>query len=113
MDMISKDRPKSKYKTRDLVYLISSQISQLKTNSRKFKFIYVCLLVVYKIIDKFQYILIHTKGRILNCFFYFNRLEQFFKNSKITSQHTGRIETNNEYRDRNQCKNNTYLRINV
>ena len=66
----------NQYKPGDLVYLISLQMPLLKTGSRKTKVIYIGPLVVYKIIDKFQYILMDDKGTILNGIFHCNFLKQ-------------------------------------
>ena len=44
----------------------------LKTGSRKIKFIFTEPLVVYKILDKFQYIFMDIEGKILNAIFHFN-----------------------------------------
>ena len=40
--------------------------------------IYVGPLEVYKIMDRFQYILMDIEGKILNGIFNFNRLKQIF-----------------------------------
>ena len=52
----------TQYKTGYLVYLISPQMSLHKTSSRKFKAIYIGPLFVYKVINKFQYILMDIEG---------------------------------------------------
>ena len=74
--MIKKDKPINQYKPEDFMYLISSQTSLLKTRSRKFKVIYIGPLVVYKMKNKFQYILMDIEGRTLNDTFHFNRPKQ-------------------------------------
>ena len=66
----------SQYKPGDLVYLISAQTTLLKTSSRKFRVINIRSLVVYKIIDKIQYM--DIEGKILNDIFPFKRLKQAF-----------------------------------
>ena len=78
LDMIKKDKPMNQYKPRDLVYLISPQTSLHKTSSRKFKVMYIGPLVVYKIIEKIQYILMDIEGKILNGIFHFNCLKQAY-----------------------------------
>ena len=55
--MISKDQPMNEYQSGDLVYLLSPQTSQLKTSSRNFKVKFVVPVLLHKIIDRFQYIL--------------------------------------------------------
>ena len=51
--MVNSDKPMTQYKPGDLVYLISSKTSLVKTSSRKFRVFLVAELVVHKIIDKF------------------------------------------------------------
>ena len=68
----------SQYKSGDLVYLISPQKSLLKTSLRKFKVIYIEPLVVDKIKDQVQYIVMDIEGKILNGIFHFNRLQQAY-----------------------------------
>ena len=53
----------TQYKPADLVYFISSQISLIIMSSRKFRVIYIAPLVVYKILDKFQYIPMDIEGK--------------------------------------------------
>ena len=55
--MINKDRGNFQYKGGDLVYIISPLMSQLRTNSQKIAIKYVGPVVVYKIIDPHNYIL--------------------------------------------------------
>ena len=64
--MRNKDKPMTQYKPGDIVHLISLQSSLIKTCSRKFRLIYIRPLVVYRIIDKFKYILMDIEGKILN-----------------------------------------------
>ena len=68
----------TQYKPRDLVNLISPHTFLLKANNRNFKVDYIGSLVVYKIIDKFQYILRYIEGKVLNGIFSFNRLKQAY-----------------------------------
>ena len=49
----------------DLVYIISPLTSQLRTNSRKVTIKYVGPLVVYKIVDPHNYLLMTLDGKIL------------------------------------------------
>ena len=78
MNMIKKDKAMTQYKQGELLYLISPQISLLKTSSRKFRAIYIRPLVVYKIIDKFQDILLGIECKILIGIYHFNRLKHAF-----------------------------------
>ena len=55
--MINKDRAFFQYNSRDLVYIISPLMSQLHTASRKVIIKYVRLVVLYKIIDPLNYLL--------------------------------------------------------
>ena len=66
LNMINKDKTMKQYKLGDLVYLISPQTSLFKTRTRKFEDIYIRPLDMYKIIDKFQYILMDIEDKILN-----------------------------------------------
>ena len=63
--MINKDRAFFQYKGRDLVYIISPLTSQLCTASRKVTIKYVGPVVIYKIIDVHNYLLMTLDGRIL------------------------------------------------
>ena len=62
--MINKDGKNLQYKTGDLVYIISFLTSQLRTNSRKI-IKYVGPVVVYKIVDPHNYLLMTLDGKIL------------------------------------------------
>ena len=63
--MINKDRTFFQYISRDLVYIISLLMSQLCTASRKVMIKYVGLVVIYKIIDPHNYLLMTLDGKIL------------------------------------------------
>ena len=63
--MINKDRAFFQYKGRDLVYIISPLTSQLHTVSIKVTIKYVGPLVIYKIKDPHNYLLMTLDGRIL------------------------------------------------
>ena len=67
--MINKDRNFFQYNSGDLVYIVSSPTSQLQTASRKVAIKYVGPLVVYKIIDPHNYILMTLDGKILRGLF--------------------------------------------
>ena len=63
--MINKDRAIFQYNSRDLVYIISPLTSQLHTTSWKVMIKYVGPIVVYKIIDLHNYLLMTLDGKIL------------------------------------------------
>ena len=63
--MINKDGENFQYKGGDLVYIISPLRSQLRTNSQKIAVTYVGPVVVYKIIDPHNYLLMTLDGIIL------------------------------------------------
>ena len=63
--MINKDRENFQYRRGDLVYIISPLTSQLRTNSWKTAVKYVCPVVVYKIVDPHNYLLMTLDGIIL------------------------------------------------
>ena len=73
--MINKDRENFQYRGRDLVYIISPLTSQLRTASQKFAIKYVGPIVVYKIIDPHNYLLIILDGKILRGIFEHERLK--------------------------------------
>ena len=62
---INKDREYFQYKSRYLVYLISPLTTQLRTVSRKVAIKYVGPLVIYKIVDKHNYLLMTIDGKLL------------------------------------------------
>ena len=63
--MINKDRMFFHYNSGDLVYIISPLTSQLRAASRKIMIKYVGPVVVYKIIDPHNYLLMTLDGKIL------------------------------------------------
>ena len=63
--MVNKDRNIFQYNSGHLVYMISPLTSQLQTTSRKVAIKYVGPLVVYKIIDPPNYLLMTLDGKIL------------------------------------------------
>ena len=73
--MINKDRENFKYRGGDLVYIISTLTSQLRTAPQKIAIKYVGPLVVYKIIDPHNYLIMTLDGRILREIFEHERLE--------------------------------------
>ena len=73
--MINKDRQNFQYKGGDLVYIISPLTSHLRTNSWKIAVKYVGPVVMYKIIDHHNYLLMTLDGIILKGIFEHERLK--------------------------------------
>ena len=63
--LLNKDREYFQYNSRDLIYLISPLTSQLRTTSRKIMVKYVGTLMVYKIVDPHNYLLMTLDGKLL------------------------------------------------
>ena len=72
--MINKDGAFFQYNSRDLVYIISPLSSQLCTASQKITIKYVGPVIIYKIIDPHNYLLMTLDGRILRGLFEHKRL---------------------------------------
>ena len=68
LTMINKDRNFFQYNSGDLVNIISPLTSQLQTSSRKVAIKYVGPLVIYKIIDPHNYLLMMLDGKNLRGF---------------------------------------------
>ena len=73
--MINKNCRDFQYNSGDLVYIISPLTSQLRTNSRKVTIKYVGPLVIYKIVDPHNYLLMTLNSQILRGLFEFERLK--------------------------------------
>ena len=73
--LINKEREYFQYNSRDLVYLISPLTFQLKTASRKVAIKYVGPLVIYKIVDPHNYLLMTIDGKLLRGLFEHERLK--------------------------------------
>ena len=73
--MISKDRAFFQYKSGDVVYIIFPLTSQLHTTSQKVTIKYVGPVVIYKIIDPHNYLLMTLDGKILRGLFKHERLK--------------------------------------
>ena len=73
--LINKDRGNFQYNPGDLVYLISPLTTQLRTNSRKVSVKYVGPLVIYKIVDPHNYLLITIDGQLMRGLFVHERLK--------------------------------------
>ena len=73
--MINNNHEDYQYNSGDLVYIISPLTSQLRTSSRKVTIKYVGPLVVYKIVDPHNYLLMTLDGKILRGLFEFERIK--------------------------------------
>ena len=73
--MINKDRGFFQYKSGDLIYIISPLISQLCTASHKVAIKYIGPIVIYKIIDPHNYLLMTIDSKILRRLFKHERLK--------------------------------------
>ena len=73
--MINKDRGFFQYKSGDLIYIISPLTSQLCTASYKVAIKYVGPVVIYKIIDPHNYLLMMLDGKIFGGLFQHERLK--------------------------------------
>ena len=75
LGMINKDRGFFQYKSGDLIYVISPLTSQLCATSHKVAIKYVGHVVIYKIIDPHNYLLMTLDGKILRGPFEHERLK--------------------------------------
>ena len=73
--LIYKDREYFQYNTGDLVYLISPLTTQLRTSSTKVDIKYVGPLVIYKIVDPHNYLLMTIDGKLLRGLYEHERLK--------------------------------------
>ena len=73
--MINKNRENFQYRGGDLVYIISPLTGQLRTNSQKIAVKYVGPVVIYKIVDPQNYLLMTLDGIILKGIFEQKRLK--------------------------------------
>ena len=97
--MINKDRAFFQYKSGDLVYIISLLKSQLCTASQKVTVKYVGPIVIYKIIDPHNYLLMTLDGKILRGLFEHERLKPAnIRTSQGNIQKFGLTKANYEYR---------------
>ena len=71
----NKNRENFQYRGGDLVYIISPLTSQLGTNSQKIAVKYVGPVVIYKIMDSHNYLLMTLDGIILKGIFEHERLK--------------------------------------
>ena len=73
--LINKDREYFQYNSGHLVYLISPLTTQLRTSSRKVAIKYVGPLVICKIVDPHNYLLMTIEGELLQGLFELERLK--------------------------------------
>ena len=73
--MINNNRENFQYRGGDLVYIMSPLMSQLRTNSRKILVKYIGPVVIYKIVDPHDYLLITLDGIMLKGIFEHERLK--------------------------------------
>ena len=73
--LLNKNREYFQYNSGDLIYLISLLTSQLRTASRKIMVKYVGPLVVYKIVDLHNYLLMTLDGKLLRGIFEHERIK--------------------------------------
>ena len=73
--MINNNRENFQYRGGDLVYIISPLTSQLRTNSRKISVKYIGPVVIYKIIDPHNYLLMTLDGIMLRGIFEHEKLK--------------------------------------
>ena len=73
--LINKDRDDFQYNSSDLVYIISSLTSQLRTAPRKVLIKYVGPLAIYKIVDPHNYLLITLDRKLPRGLFEHERLK--------------------------------------
>ena len=75
MAIIKNNRENFQYQGGDLVYIISPLTSQLRTNSRKISVKYIGPVVIYKILDPHNYLLMTLDGVMLRGIFEHERLK--------------------------------------
>ena len=73
--MINKDRAFFQYKSGDLIYIFSPLTSQLHMASCKVTMKYVGPVVIYKIIDPHNYLLMTLDGKMLRGLFEHEKLK--------------------------------------
>ena len=73
--MINKDRENFQYRGGDLVYITSLLTSQLHMASHKVAMKYVGPVVIYKIVDPHNYLIMTLDGKILRGIFEHERLK--------------------------------------
>ena len=95
--VINKDRAFFQYNSGDLVYIISPLTSQLHTASRRVTIKYVDPVVIYKIIDPHNYLLMTLNGKILRGLFEHEGLKpDNIRTSQINVQNLLQLKQNYE-----------------
>ena len=82
--MTNKNRDFFQHNSGDLVYIISPLMSQLHTASRKVMIKYIGTVVIYKIIDPLNYLLMTLYGKTLRGLFKHERLKHRNKSRKCS-----------------------------
>ena len=101
--MINNDREHFQYQGGDLVYNMSPMTSQLRTNSRKISVKYIGPVVIYKVIDPHNYLLMTLDGIMLRGIFKHKRLKP-----TVIRTNQGNIEKLAELKQ----VMNTYMKLN-
>ena len=99
--MINKDRAFFQHNNGDLVYIISPLTSQLCTASRKVMIKYVGPVVICKIIDPHNYLLMTLDGKILRGLFEHERLKPAILRTSEGNVNNFPIKISNKYRINN------------
>ena len=73
--LLNKDREYFQYNSKDLVNLMSPLTTQLRTSSRKVAINYVGPLVVYKIVDPHNYLIMTIDEKLLRGLFEHERFK--------------------------------------
>ena len=91
--MINKNRENFQYRGGDLIYIISPLTSQLRTNSQKIAVKYVGPVVIYRIVDLHNYLLMMLDGIILKGIFECKRLKPtVIRTSQGNVQHLAELK---------------------
>ena len=114
--MINKTRENFQYKGGDLVYIISPLTSQLRTNSRKISVKYIGPVVIYKIIDPHNYLLMTLDGIMLRGIFEHKRLKPtIIKTSQGNVKNLAQLKQimNTDFKTRSVFNNMILYKINI
>ena len=97
--LLNKDREYFQYNS-DLIYLISPLTTQLRTSFRKVGINYVGALVVYKMVDPHNYVLMTIDGKLLRGLFEHERLKPaMLKTDKGNVNTLSALKESNEFRN--------------
>ena len=102
--LLNKDREFFQYNSGDLVYLISPLTSQLRMSSRKFGVNYVGPLVIYKIVDLHNYLLMTIEGQLMRGLFEHERLKP-----ATIPMDRGNVRTLSELKKSHESGNNSLI----